>query len=60
MPGSVEDFPVRTRQEAFTINGVHTELILSAYEDRIFILATQLGKPGTLVRCQEAVRGSLW
>ena len=49
MPGSVDSFPVRTRHEAFTVNGVHTELILSAYEDRLFISVTQLGKLGTMV-----------
>lgn len=50
MPGTMNNFPVRTQQVAYTINGMHTELILSSYEDRIFVSVTQLGKLGTLVR----------
>lgn len=54
MPGAVSNFPVQTRQVAYTINGIHTELILSSYDDRIFVAVTQLGKLGTLVRCFHA------
>jgi len=37
-------------QIARLINGVHTEVILQAFADKIFIIITQLNRIGTMVR----------
>lgn len=58
MPGLTNDFPVRNLQLAYEINGNHTEFVLSAFRDRIFIAVTQLGKLGTMV-CQGALADQL-
>eukprot|EP01080_Neovahlkampfia_damariscottae_P002283 gene2283-2456_t len=34
---------------AFLIEGVHTELIIQGFVDKIFIMITQLNKPGTIM-----------
>ncbi|KAG8936562.1 hypothetical protein FRC02_001057 [Tulasnella sp. 418] len=36
-------------QAAKTVNGVHTELLVQIYGDRVLILVTQLGKVGSLI-----------
>eukprot|EP00123_Amoebidium_parasiticum_P001688 comp12843_c0_seq1/m.8008 comp12843_c0_seq1/g.8008 ORF comp12843_c0_seq1/g.8008 comp12843_c0_seq1/m.8008 type:complete len:126 (-) comp12843_c0_seq1:291-668(-) len=41
--------PVRTKQAAYVIGGIHTELLLCAYSDRLLVLVTQLLKVGTLL-----------
>jgi hypothetical protein len=43
-------FPVKTKQFAAKIVGIVTEFIVSVFSDYIFILITQNGKPGTIVR----------
>ena len=35
------------------MNGVHTEVVLNRYADRIFVMVTQMEKVGTLVRSLE-------
>lgn len=42
-------FPLQTRQIATTINGNHTEIIITPFSDHIFIAITQTQKLGTLV-----------
>jgi len=42
---------------AATISGVHTDLLISRYSDKLFISLTQLGKLGTIVLVEkEAVK----
>ena len=38
------------KQSSKVINGIHTEVVLQPFADRILILVTQLGKVGNLVR----------
>ena len=38
-----------TRQAAARINGVHTEVVVSGFADRVVVVVSQLGKPGTLL-----------
>ena len=38
-----------TRQCAACINGVHTEIVVTGYADRVNVLVTQLGSPGTIL-----------
>lgn len=42
-------FPVLTRQVAALVNGTHTDIVLSAFLDKIFIAVSQTGKFGTIV-----------
>ena len=42
-------FPVKTKQIACIIDGVHTEIILQVFADRVFIAITQTNKLGTMV-----------
>ena len=44
-----DGFPVSTRQFSAVIAGVRTDFVLSAFSDRILVIATQLGKLGTMV-----------
>lgn len=46
---SNEEFPLQNKQAAITINGVHTEIFLTGYADKIFVVITQYGKIGSLV-----------
>jgi proteasome assembly chaperone 3 len=39
---------VHTTQGAFTIDGVHTELLVSDYSNRLLLVVTQIGKLGTI------------
>eukprot|EP00128_Syssomonas_multiformis_P015220 Colp12_sorted_trinity150504_noHs@30006 len=45
----MSNFPLDTKQFVKTINGVDTEFVLNAFQDRIFILVTQCNKMGTLL-----------
>ncbi|CAO0802744.1 unnamed protein product [Mucor circinelloides] len=47
---SNEEFPLQNKQAAITINGVHTEILLSGYADKIFVVITQYGKIGSLIQ----------
>ncbi|KAL9950260.1 hypothetical protein ACROYT_G042735 [Oculina patagonica] len=40
---------VPTRQTAAIIDGIHTEVLCSAYQDRIFVVVSQFEKIGTLI-----------
>jgi hypothetical protein len=44
-----QKFPVKTKQIACIVDGVHTEIIIQVFTDRIFIAITQTDKLGTLV-----------
>lgn len=46
----VQKFPLKNTQVAAIIDGNHTEFILSKYSNCIFVMITQLGKPGTIVK----------
>ena len=41
-----------TRQSAYSIGGVHTELVVTLYSNRTVAVATQLKKMGTLLLCE--------
>ncbi|XP_015772578.1 PREDICTED: proteasome assembly chaperone 3-like [Acropora digitifera] len=46
-------FSVRTRQAAVLMDGIHTEVFCSCYQDRIFVIVSQFEKMGNLVSfCQ--------
>lgn len=40
---------ILTRQRARLLNGIHTEVLLQSYADRILVVITQLGRIGSLV-----------
>lgn len=46
---SNEEFPLKNKQAAIDIKGVHTEILLTSFADRIFVVVTQYGKIGSLV-----------
>ncbi|XP_068690356.1 proteasome assembly chaperone 3-like [Montipora foliosa] len=39
----------RTRQAAILIDGIHTEVFCCCYQDRIFVIVSQLEKMGNLI-----------
>lgn len=41
--------PFCTRQTAAVVNGVHTDVIVQTYRDRLFVTITQMEKVGTLL-----------
>ncbi|XP_038048453.1 proteasome assembly chaperone 3-like [Patiria miniata] len=43
-----EDLPV-SKQGAATIDGIHTDVVCTAFKDRIFVAITQYEKLGTIV-----------
>lgn len=45
----VPSFPVPAKQFSAVIQGNQTDFVLCSYDDYIFVLATQLGKMGTLL-----------
>lgn len=47
---SNEEFPLKNKQTAIDIKGVHTEILLTGFSDRIFVVITQYGKIGSLVK----------
>jgi len=42
-------FPLKTRQTARLLNGIHTEVLVTGFRDKIFVIVTQYGKIGSLV-----------
>jgi proteasome assembly chaperone 3 len=48
---------VQTTQGAFTIDGVHTELLISDYSNRLLVVVTQIGKLGTMYHAAGAGPG---
>lgn len=49
VPSQPKEQGFKITQNAIEINGVHTEVICTGYTDRIHIIITQLGKPGSMV-----------
>ncbi|KAK4516680.1 uncharacterized protein ATC70_011658 [Mucor velutinosus] len=45
-----QEFPLQNKQAAITVNGVHTEILLTGYADKIFVIITQYGKIGSLIQ----------
>ncbi|KAF7730396.1 hypothetical protein EC973_002202 [Apophysomyces ossiformis] len=43
-------FPIQNRQAGLTIDGHHTEIFISGFADRIFVVVTQYGKIGSLLQ----------
>ena len=48
----METFPVRSAQTHAAIAGVATDFHVSVYADRVLVVITQNGKPGTLLSAQ--------
>ena len=48
---------VQTTQGAFTIDGVHTEFLVSDYSNRLLLVVTQIGKLGTMYHAAGAGPG---
>lgn len=42
-------FPIENKQAACAIDGNHTEVLVSGFADKIFIVITQYGRIGSLV-----------
>ena len=42
-------FPVKTKKATAIIGDKPTDFVINVYADRVFIIITQTGKPGTLV-----------
>jgi proteasome assembly chaperone 3 len=42
-------FPLKTRQVARLLNGIHTEVLVTGFNDKILVIVTQYGKIGSLV-----------
>ena len=42
-------FPIPTYTLTRTLDGVQTDLLIQSYEDRVFVMITQVGKMGFLV-----------
>merc|ERR1712142_286165 len=49
---SASTSPINTHQLAVTIDGVHTDIVYQMFSDKLFIIATQLGKMGTMICCE--------
>ncbi|KAG0166338.1 hypothetical protein DFQ28_004679 [Apophysomyces sp. BC1034] len=43
-------FPIQNRQAGFAIDGQHTEVFISGFLDKIFVIVTQYGKIGSLIQ----------
>ncbi|KAI7874523.1 hypothetical protein K492DRAFT_211535 [Lichtheimia hyalospora FSU 10163] len=43
-------FPLTNKQAACDIDGVHTEVLVTGFADKIFIVVTQFGRIGSLIR----------
>eukprot|EP00742_Colponemidia_sp_Colp-10_P009730 GILJ01010640.1.p1 GENE.GILJ01010640.1~~GILJ01010640.1.p1 ORF type:complete len:248 (+),score=23.72 GILJ01010640.1:28-744(+) len=41
--------PLTTKQLALTVNGCHTDILITPFQDKIFIVITQLAKIGTMI-----------
>jgi hypothetical protein len=50
LPLSSSDLPIPTFTLTRTLAGVQTDLLIQSYEDRVFVMITQLGRMGFLVR----------
>ncbi|ORZ21297.1 hypothetical protein BCR42DRAFT_448157 [Absidia repens] len=45
-----QTFPIVNKRAAITINDLHTEILLTGYSDKIFIVVTQYGRIGSLIQ----------
>ncbi|KAH7441680.1 hypothetical protein KP509_03G048500 [Ceratopteris richardii] len=52
-PNGLPSFPVRAKEFSKVIQGNKTDFLLCSYDDYIFVLATQLGKMGTLLQAKK-------
>lgn len=52
---AVAGFPVQTKTETFEVNGNSTEIVISKFSDRLFVIITQYGKVGNLVEVRRDV-----
>jgi proteasome assembly chaperone 3 len=50
MATNKEKFPVTNKQTARIVQGIHTEVLVSGFKDKIFVVVTQYGRIGSLVR----------
>jgi hypothetical protein len=50
MASNNEKFPVTNKQAAKIIQGIHTEVLVSGFQDKIFVVVTQYGRIGSMVR----------
>lgn len=50
MASNNEKFPVTNKQAARIVQGIHTEVLVSGFKDKIFVVVTQYGRIGSLVR----------
>lgn len=50
IPMENNEFPVKNKQIAINIDGIKTEILLQGFSDKIFIVVTQYGKIGSLVK----------
>jgi proteasome assembly chaperone 3 len=50
--------PIPSRQTARLVNGIHTEIIVQRFTDRILVLVTQLNKVGQLLQVSAPVHRS--
>ncbi|GES93692.1 proteasome assembly chaperone 3 [Rhizophagus clarus] len=48
-PSLSSDFPLKTKQTARLLNGIHTEVLITGFRDKIFVVVTQYGKIGSLI-----------
>ncbi|XP_045031525.1 proteasome assembly chaperone 3-like [Daphnia magna] len=55
MEGVAGRFPVQTKAETIEINGKATEVVISKFSDKLFIILTQYGKVGNLVEVRRDV-----
>ncbi|XP_077981913.1 proteasome assembly chaperone 3-like [Glandiceps talaboti] len=48
---------LQTKQGASSVDGIHTDIVCTAFADRIFVVVTQFQKLGTLVHITKDVAG---
>ena len=48
---------INSAHGAFEIDGVHTEVVVTEFADRVLVLATQIGKLGTMYLTRDAGPG---
>ncbi|KAI9281744.1 hypothetical protein BC943DRAFT_362850 [Umbelopsis sp. AD052] len=49
MTSKNEKFPVTNKQAARIVQGLHTEVLVSGFKDKIFVVVTQYGRIGSLI-----------
>ena len=51
---------VNTAHGAFTVDGVHTEVLVSDYSNRLMVVVTQIGKLGTIYHAADPGPGGVF